>query len=181
MRTDTYRQPQHTSVGRHPDRPARAAFGARTPTRPTEEPFDPQANGFSSILRGIAAASAVTILSGLVFVTAACFAAVHSPDPISPAAPLSAAALALASFLGGMTAGRLCPARSAVAALLAGASVALILSLLSLFPLHMGESGRMLPWLIRLGTVPVHLLGGILTRPRRKALTHTAGKHTSRR
>jgi hypothetical protein len=181
MRTDTHRQPQHTSVGRHPDLPARAAFGARTPARPTEEPFDLQANGFSSILRGIAAASAVTVLLGLVFVTAACFAAVHSPDPISLAAPLSAAALALASLLGGITAGRLCPARTAVAALLTGAAVALALSLLSLLPLHMGESGRTLPWLIRLGTVPVHLLGGILARPRRKAPTHTAGKHPSRR
>lgn len=167
---------QHPSVGKHPDRPTRAP--SRGNARQTEEPSDDTAGGFSAILRGYPITLAVTVLSGAIFITAAAFAAYHSPDPTALTTPLSAVALALAALTGGMTAGKLNPTCPLGASLLCGGLTAILLTLLSLV---MEGAGGLIPWLMRLGMIPLHLLGGIFTRPRRKAPTHTAAKHPSRR
>ncbi len=176
MNTHSQHTPQK-SVGRHPDRPAHG-IPARVSRGQTEEPSDDTAGGFLSILRGYPIVLAVTALSALVFVTAACLAAWKSPDPTALILPASAIAQALASLVGGMTAGKLNPSNPLSASLLCGGLTAILITLLSMV---FGGEGGLISWAMRLGGIPLHLVGGILTRPRKKAPTHTAGKHPSRR
>jgi hypothetical protein len=147
--------------------------------RQTEKPSDETAGGFSAILRGYPITLAVTVLSGAVFITAAAFAAYHSPDPTALIAPLSAVALALAALTGGMTAGKLNPTRPMGAGLLCGGLTAVLLTVLSL--LLGGNAGGFFPWLMRIGVIPLHLLGGVIVRPRQKTPAHTAKGHSGRR
>ena len=164
-------QNQHKSVGKHPDRPAHAA-------RQTEEPSDHAAGGFSSILRSMPIALGVTALSGLVTVTALCMAALLSSDPTALIRPCSVAALLVAALCGGITAGKLNPSAPLKAGLLGGV-VTVVLLLLPV--LLTGSGGGGLQWGLRLGVIPAHLAGSALTRPRKKAPTHTVGKHPSHR
>jgi hypothetical protein len=120
----------------------------------------------------------VTVLSGLLLITALCLIALRSPDPTALIRPCAAAALMLASLCGGITAGKLNPATPLSAGLLSGA-VATVLLILS--ALLTGQSGGLLPWVMRLAVILAYLLGSAMTRPRKKAPAHTAGKHPSRR
>ncbi len=164
--------PLQKSVGRHPDRPARRSV------RPSEEPSDTQAGGFSSILRGYPIVLGITALTALLLVTVAALILYNSPDPTALIFPVSAAALAVSALIGGIAAGKLNPSCSVSASLVCGGLTAALLILLSLC---FGGDGDLLSWGLRIGVLPLHLLGGILTRPKPKAPIRTAGKHPSRR
>ena len=64
--------PSQTPVGRHPDRPA------PTRVRPSEEPSDTQAGGFSSIRRSYPLVLGITALTALLLVTVAALALCNS-------------------------------------------------------------------------------------------------------
>jgi len=162
----------HNPVGKHPDRPAHARV------RPTEEPSDTQAGGFSSILRSYPPVLGITALTALLLVTAAALGVYRSPDPTAWATPVSASVLAVSALVGGIMAGILNRSSPVSASLVCGGLTAAMLILLSLC---FGGKGDLLSWGIRISVLPLHLLGGILTRPKPKAPTHTAGKHASRR
>ena len=164
--------PSQNPVGRHPDRPA------RTRVRPSEEPSDTQAGGFSSILRSYPLVLGITALSALLLVTAAALVLYNSPDPTALIFPVSAAVLAVSALVGGIVAGKLNRGGSVAASLVCGGLTAALLILLSLC---FGGDGDLLAWGMRLSVLPLHLLGGILTRPKPQAPTHTAGKHPTRR
>ena len=168
----------HPSVGKHSDRSASPISRGQRAAKQTEKPSDHTEDGFSSVLKRIPLSLAVTALTGMLFLTVLSLAAHFSPDPMPLTQPLSVLALGLASLMGGLTAGRLSPGRPLSAALLTGGITALILLLLSLLP---GEDGGLLAGLLRPATIPIHLLGGIISRPRKKQTTHTAGRHRNRR
>ena len=167
--------PSQRPVGRHPDRPARPRV------RQSEEPSDTQAGGFSSILRSYPLVLGATALTALLLTTVAALILHNSPDPTALIPPVSAAVLAVSALIGGVLSGKLnraSPASSVAASLVCGGLTAALLILISLF---FGGKGDLLAWGMRIGVLPLHLLGGILTRPKPKAPTHTAGKHPSRR
>lgn len=167
----------HLPVGNHPDRRSH-------PTRATgrmghvEEPSDTQAGGFSSILRGYPLTAAAFALSVLLFVTVAAFAVYQSPDPTPLIRPVAFVALGVSSLIGGIAAGRLNQSCSIAASLVCGGLTTALLLLLSL--LLSGE-GDLLSWGERVAVLPIHLLGGVIARPKQKKPTHTAGKHPSHR
>lgn len=176
MNTHSYNQKGHpSSVGKRPDRPASTFLRGRARH---EEPSADTAGGFSAILRGYPISLAVTVLSGAIFITAAAFAAYHSPDPTALIPALSAVALALAALSGGMTAGKLNPTCPLAASLFCGGVTAVLMILPAL---ALGSAGGLIPWLMRIGMIPLHLLGGIVARPRRKGPAHTAKGHSARR
>ncbi len=167
---------KHKSVGKHPDRPAHSL--ARLGAMQTEEPSDEIAGGFSSILRRMPIVLGVTVLSGLLLTTALCLIAFSSPDPTALIRPCATVALMLSALCGGITAGKLNPAAPLAAGLLCGTLTA---GLLVLTALLTGQDGGLLHWGMRLAVIPAYLVGSAVTRPRKKAPAHTAGKHASRR
>ncbi len=171
----------HASVGKHPDRLPHAALPAGRRGQ-AEEPSDRPAGGFSRILRGLLVPMAVTAVSGVVCITALTAAAYRSPDPSALVLPLTAAALGLSSLAGGIAAGK-CGGEGAVGrSLVSGCLLAAVLCLCALLR-NGGVMG--LPtaaaWMIRLSVIPLHLLGGLFTRPRKKPASHTAAKHPAHR
>lgn len=164
--------PSQNPVGRHPDRPA------PTRVRPSEEPSDKQAGGFSSILRGYPLVLGITALTALLLVTVAALVLYNSPDPTALISPVSAAVLAASALIGGIAAGKMNPSSPVAASLVCGGLTAALLILISLF---FEGKGDLLAWGMRIGVLPLHLLGGILTRPKPHAPTHTAVRHPSRR
>ena len=164
--------PSQNPVGSHPDRPA------RTRVRPSEEPSDTQAGGISSILRSYPVVLGVTALTALLLVTVAVLVLYNSPDPTALISPVSAALLAVSALIGGMVAGKLNRNGPVAASLVCGGLTAALLVLISLV---FEGKGDLLSWGMRIGILPLHLPGGILTRPKPKAPTHTAGKHPSHR
>ena len=164
--------PSQNPVGRHPDRPA------HTRVRPSEEPSDIRAGGFSSILRSYPVVLGITALTALLLTTVAALILYNSPDPTAWITPVSAAALAVSALMGGIAAGKLNTANPVAAGLICGGLTAVLLILISLF---FDGKGDLLSWGMRMSVLPLHLLGGILTRPKPQAPTHTAGKHPSRR
>lgn len=164
--------PSQNPVGRHPDRPA------PTRVRQSEEPSDTQAGGFSSILRSYPIVLGATALTALLLTTVAALILHNSPDPTALIPPVSAALLAVSSLIGGMVSGKLNRVTPVSESLICGGLTAALLILISLF---FEGKGDLLSWGMRIGVLPLHLLGGILTRPKPKAPTHTAGKHPSRR
>ena len=164
--------PSQNPVGRHPDRPA------PTRVRQSEEPSDTRAGGFSSILRSYPVVLGITALTALLLTTVAALILHNSPDPTALIPPVSAAVLAVSSLIGGMVSGKLNRAQPVSASLVCGGLTAVLLILISLF---FEGKGDLLSWGMRIGVLPLHLPGGILTRPKPKAPTHTAGKHPSRR
>ncbi len=164
--------PSQNPVGRHPDRPA------PTRVRPSEEPSDIKAGGFSSILQSYPVVLGITALAALLLTTVAALILYNSPDPTSLIFPASAAVLAVSSLIGGMVSGKLNRVTPVSASLVCGGITAALLILVSLF---FDGKGDLLAWGMRMSVFPLHLLGGILTRPKPKAPTHTAGKHPSRR
>lgn len=170
-----------SSVGKHPDRLSHPALSAGRLGH-AAEPSDNPAGGFSRVLYKLLLPLAITALTGALFVTALSVVAYQSPDPTAWILPLSTAALALASLAGGLAAGKCYGERAVSGSLLSGCLFAGLLCLIAL--LHGNVVNGMpiaVSWLIRLGTVPVYLLGGILTRPKPKIATHTAGNHLSHR
>ena len=165
----------HSSVGKHPDRLPHPALTAGRSGR-AEEPSDTQAGGFSRALRKLLLPLAVTAISGAVFVTVLTAAAYQTPDPTALVTPLSMAALGLASLAGGITAGKCNRERTMLGSMVSGCLLAVILCLVAWMG---GVSQGMIAWLTRLSTVPIHLVGGFVTRPRKKSVGHTAGKHPS--
>ena len=178
MSTAKHTHQLHPSVGKHTDRPAHPVSHGKSTARQTEKPFDEASDGFSAILRSLPLSLGVTALTAIVFLTALAFAAYFSPDPMPLTKALSAVALALASVMGGLVAGRLNPARPLGASLLTGGTAVAVLLLLTLLP---GEDGGLLSLLLRPAALLFHLLGGIMSRPRKKAPTHTAVKHPAHR
>ena len=164
--------PSQNPVGRHPDRPA------PTRVRPNEEPSDTKAGGFSSILQSYPVVLGITALAALLLTTVTAFILHNSPDPTALIPPVSAAVLAVSSLIGGMVSGKLNRAQPVSASLVCGGLTAVLLILISLF---FEGKGDLLAWGMRMSVIPLHLLGGILTRPKPQAPTHTAGKHPSRR
>lgn len=164
--------PSQNPVGRHPDRP--------TPTRvrPSEEPSDIKAGGFSSILQSYPVVLGITALIALLLTTVGALILRSSPDPTALISPVSAAVLAVSSLIGGMVSGKLNRVTPVSESLICGGLTAALLILVSLF---FDGKGDLLAWGMRVSVLPLHLLGGILTRPKPKAPTHTAGKHPSRR
>ena len=164
--------PSQKTVGRHPDRPA------HNRVRPSEEPSDTKAGGFSSVLRGYPLALGITALTALLLITVAALILHNSPDPTAWVTPAAAAVLSVSALVGGIIAGKMNRDRPVSASLICGGLTAALLILLSLV---LGGKADLLSWCVRIGVLPLHLLGGILTRPKPKAPTHTAGKHPSRR
>lgn len=165
----------HTSVGRHPDRSAPTL--RRRGMESTEEPSHQAEGGFSSILRRYPVVLVLTALIGLVAVTVAALILYNSPDPTAGVLPASVLVLAVASLGGGITVGKMTPTAPGVAGLLCGGLTAVLLLLSS----SLWGSGGFLPWCMSGETVLLHLLGGMIARPRKKAPTHTAGKHHGHR
>ena len=164
--------PSQKSVGRHPDRPARPRV------RQSEEPSDTKAGGFSSILRSYPLTLGITALTAFLLITVAALILYHSPDPTAWVFPVSAAALAVSSLIGGIAAGKRNPSCPVAASLVCGGLTAAVLILLSLC---FGEDGDLLSWGMRIGILPLHTVGALLTRSKPQAPSHTAGKHPSRR
>lgn len=168
--------PSRNSVGRHPDRPARGL--SRPRTGPTEEPPRRSEGGFSSILRRLLAAWGITVLSAALLTAAAAIVLYNTPDPTPWILPASVAAWLAASLCGGLAAGRLSPSSPVAAGLLSGGGVAALILLVSF---AFGEGGGLIPWAMGLGALLLHLVGGALARPRKKAPSHRTGGHPSRR
>ena len=160
---------KHPSVGKHPDRLAHPALVAGR-DRHAEEPSEQRAGGFSAFCRGIIRPMAVAAAAGLAAVTALAGFAYGNADPTALIPALSAAAVAVASLAGGLTAG-LGRRRQALGASLI---VGLILSaLLCLGGLWAG-GGTPLAWLTRLLPLPVCAVSGLLTRARPQKAAHAA-------
>ena len=164
--------PSQNPVGRHPDRPA------PTRVRPSEEPSDTKAGGFSSILQSYPIVLGATALIALLLTTVGALILRSSPDPTALISPVSAAVLAVSALISGMVSGKMNKESPVAASLVCGGLTAVLMILISLF---FGGKGDLLAWGMRMIVLPLHLLGGILTRPKPKAPTHTAGKHPSRR
>lgn len=162
----------HTSVGKHPDRLAHPALAA--PRRHAEEPSDQSAGGFSAVLRGFLLPPAVVTVAFFVSVTVLTAVADRSQDPTALVPGFSAAALAVASLAGGVTAGLCRRTRAVASGLLCGLLLSVLLCTVGLAS-GGDPDGGMLPWLLRLSPIPVSGLGGLLTRPRKKVPAHRKG------
>ena len=161
----------HTSVERHRDRSAEAL--RRRGVESTEEPSHQAEGGFSSILRRYPVVLVVTALIGLVAVTVASLILYNSPDPTKGVLPAALIALGIASLAGGITVGKMSPTAPMAAGLLCGGLTG---GLLLIFSLLWGDGGA-LRWCMCGGALMLHLVGGAIARPRKKAPVHTAGKH----
>ena len=166
----------HATVGKRPDSLSHPALAAGRIGH-AEEPPDRSEGGFSSVLRAILAPVAAAVATALLSVTALAALAGNTPDPASLVPWLSAAALALSSLAGGITAG-LCKRESAV---LRGLLWGVLLSaLLYVVGFAAGDIGGAAECLLRIIPIPVSALGGVLTRPRRSRPAHRAGNHPAR-
>lgn len=167
-----------TSVGKRPDRLSHTALTAARAGH-AEEPSDVRAGGFSRVWRRILLPLGCSVGAEIVMITALAVAVHRYPDPTALIFPVSAAALGLSSLVGGITAGK-CNGRGAVkGSLFSGCLMAAILCAAAL--LMSTDRTSAMDWLLRLSPIPWHLIGGLLTRPRKKPSAHTAGTHASRR
>ncbi len=144
--------------------------------------FDPNhAGGFSHTLKTLPLTFVLTVAVGLGLATLAAAIAYISPDPSAVALPLSYAALLLTALVGGILSGRRCGADCAMGGFLSGVLLVACLSLVSLLAGNPSGVTPLLAWGVRIGMIPLHLLGAYLVRPRERQAAHTAGKHTSQR
>ncbi len=169
---------KHSSVGQHPDRLSHPA-SATGRIGHAAEPSDSQADGFSHILKALLLPTAASAVTGLGAVTIMTAIAGAGPDPGSLIPILSAAALAIASLAGGITAGLCRRDRAIPASLVSGCLLSAILCAIALIgggspSATWPEASPAVPWLIRLAPIPIHALGGLLTRPRPVKASHTA-------
>ena len=170
----------HSSVGKHLAHPSYAvstvkplAHGGGT---------DDTEGAWGYICRRLLLPLTVALVSGAVFVTVLSLAAFNSPDPTSLVGLLSPISLGLASLSGGIAAGKCSGERAVSGSLISGCLFAAFLCVLSLFTAKDTHTvSATVMWLLRLSTVPAHLLGGILARPKKKSAAHTVGKHASHR
>ena len=132
--------------------------------------------GFSRIFGTLPLVCGLTTASGvaLSLVSAACL--LYTPDPVSLIPVASRLSVCLASLLGGILAARRTPATPLVGGLASGSVMALILTVAGIC---LGE-GTVWAWMTRLGSLPLHLVGAYLARPRARATAHTAGHHHTR-
>ena len=170
----------HSSVGKHPDRLSHPALSAGRIGH-AEEPSEHTAGGFSRILRRLLLTGAVTALAGAVFVTALSMVAWNSADPTALMRYLSPVALGLTSLVSGITAGKCCSDRPVAGGLVSGCLFAGRLCLIGLLGGDMQGLPIPLVWLIRLSTIPVQVMGGIIARPKQRSAAHTTGKHSTHR
>ena len=165
----------HTSVERHHDRSASAL--RRRGVESTEEPSRQTEGGFSSILRRYPVVLGVTALIGLAAVTAATLILYNGSDPTAGILLASAISLGLASLVGGAVMGKMTPTVPVAAGLLCGVLTGGLLLLCSLI----WGGGGAWRWCMSGGTVLLHMMGGMIARPRKKAPAHTTGKHHGHR
>ena len=170
----TPKHPSSPTVGRHPDRPAHN----RVQVRQNEEPSENLSGGFSSILRSGLLSMTAALVTGLVLITVAALVLAKAPDPTTLLPFVAPCITGLCSLVGGIIAGRLQKEHPMAASAVCGGLLAAVLILVSF--VFGSEGGGILPWILRLGVLPVHLIGGFLSRPRSKAPSHKAGKHASR-
>ena len=165
----------HTSVGRHPDRfvPAHRLVAAK----PAEEPSHQVAGGFSSALRRYPLVLGISALLAVAIATVAALILYNSADPTEGIRPASIVALGLTALGGGIAAGKLTPSAPVVAGAISGGLTGVLILLLS----HLWGDGGLLSWCMSGGVFLVHTVGSSMTRPRKKPLIHTTGKHHSHR
>ena len=186
-----------STVGHRPERLSHPALAAGRIGR-AEKPSDNRSRdrsqdrscghegGFSYAARRLLLPLGVSAATGLLSVTALTAAAAGSPDPTAMLPLLSIAALALSSLAGGIAAGLLRRERAVAGSLVSGCLLAAALCIVGLLASQrtvqpLWEQGSVLAWLIRLIPIPVHGIGGFLTRQRPERPAHTAGNHPSHR
>ena len=176
---------KHSSVGNHPDRlshpaPAAGRIGHAA------EPSDPHAGGFFHTLKGLLLPFAVAAATGLGAVTLLTVAVGNHPDPAAMIPILGTVALTLSSLAGGIAAGLCNRDRAIAGSLVSGGILTALLCAVGL--IFGGQTAGIwsayppiVAWVIRLVPLPIHALGGVLTRPRPQKASHTAGGHPARR
>lgn len=175
------RHQYHPSVGKHPDRPSHPAHESARRLGPAEEPSDTKAGGFSRTLCRWLLPTLLTPLIGLLTALLLTLALMQTPDPTALLLPASAVALGLTSLIGGILAGKLHGDMAVRGSLVSGV---ILLAILSLSALVVGGDGGLSPllaWLLRLSVLPLHALGGRISRPRKHSPAHTAGRHASKK
>ncbi len=178
MKNDSYIDKPKNSADRdrhpaaHRSPPARTdGSGRGHQDKPSPAFDDPNGtDGFSHILRTLPFSCGLTLLLGWLLLIPCAAIALRAPDPVALIAPLAWCAVGLASFLGGILAGRRHPSAPVACALTSGAVIALILFLTGLCFGHSEPSAA--SWLLRLGVIPCHLMGAYISRPRPRAAAH---------
>ena len=168
MRTDTYnRRAGHAGLGTNYGEQPPYAFGEN------------DTGGFSRICRSLPLVCGLTTVLGVALSLASAACLLYTPDPASLIPIASRLSVGLASLLGGILAARKTPTTPLAGGLASGSVMALLLTVLGLC---LGE-GTLWAWMTRLGSLPLHLVGAYLARPRARATTHTAhtaGHHHTR-
>lgn len=177
--------PHHATLGNRPERLSHPTLAAGRIGH-AEEPPDHHAGGFSRTLRSLLLPLAVTALTGLIAVTGLSALASKSSDSAALIPVLSVLSLTAASLAGGITAGLSKREQAMAGSLISGCILTALLCLTALA--GGGETTGAwasyppaIPWLIRIAPIPLHTLGGFITRKRPQKATHTAGKHPVRR
>ncbi len=170
---------QQQPINRHPSHPS-AAGRTPSPNRagkdkpsPAFDTNDTDGFSFPALLARLLPASGTSVGGMLGLVTVSTAIALRAPDPLALLTPLAWGSVGLSSLVGGMVAGRRLPEKPAVAGLLAGIPVLLLLILAGFL------AGRATPsvWILRVCVLPLQLVGALLARPRRRPATHAA--HTA--
>ena len=157
----------HLPVGKHPDHPSHPALSSGR-VGYAREPSDSRAGGFSATMWRVLLPPALWAVAVVLAVTAMAAVSAGSADPAALVPLLAPVATAIASLLGGITAGLCHRRRSVSAALLYGGLLTVILCLVGLT----AEQGGAVTWLTRLMPLPLHALGGVITRPRPPKAAH---------
>ena len=176
---------RHTSAGKHPERLSHPAIASGRIGH-AAEPSDPHAGGFFHTLKGLLLPFAVAAATGLGAVTLLTVAVGNHPDPSGLIPILGAVALTLSSLAGGIAAGLCNRDRAIAGSLVSGGILTALLCAVGL--IFGGQTAGIwsayppiVAWVIRLVPLPIHALGGVLTRPRPQKASHTAGGHPARR
>ena len=125
--------------------------------------------GFSRILTSLPLVCGLTAAIGVLLTLLGAAILLYTPDPVALIPVVSRLSVCLSSLLGGILAARKTPATPLASGLTAGAVMALLLAVLGMC---WGE-GTLWAWVTRLGSLPLHLLGAYLARPRQRVATHT--------
>ena len=167
MKTDAYNQ--HVGHARH------------SSTHGEQPPYAFEQNdtgGFSRILTSLPPVCGLTAAAGVLLSILGAALLLYTPDPVALIPIVSRLSVCLASLLGGILAARKNPTSPLAGGLSAGAVMALVLTVVGMC-VGSGD-GALWAWMTRLGTLPLHLLGSYVARPRPRAATHTAhvaGRH----
>lgn len=112
--------------------------------------------------------AAVSVLSGLIALLMAAFAAYSSEDPDSIAFPLSAAALYIGALAGGMVCSRRAHRTAIAESAIAGAMQSALMLIVSVFQSEHYRYSLLLKLLLHAGVFAAYILGAYLARPRAK-------------